>query len=111
MDFRSDNAAALRPKSSPHWPPPMMARAPRMERMSRPAGCRRRLGALFETELSALFVATGTAANALGLALLAPPWGTVFCHADAHINVDECGAPEFFTAGAKLMPLPGEHGS
>ncbi|MDO9525610.1 MAG: low specificity L-threonine aldolase [Gemmobacter sp.] len=53
-------------------------------------------------------VATGTAANALALATVCPPWGAVFCHEDAHVQQDECGAPEFFS-GAKLLTVPGEH--
>jgi threonine aldolase len=69
-----------------------------------------RLADLFETEVAAFPVATGTAANALALAALSPPHGAVYCHADAHINTDECGAPEAFTGGAKLVALPGEHG-
>lgn len=56
------------------------------------------------------FVATGTAANALALACLCPPWGAVLCDTNAHINSDECGAPEMFTGGAKLVGLPGPHG-
>lgn len=56
------------------------------------------------------FVATGTAANALALATLTPAWGAVFCHEAAHIECDECGAPEFFTGGAKLVKVPGAHG-
>ena len=52
-------------------------------------------------------VTTGSAANALALASYCPPWGAVLCHPRAHINVDECGAPEFFTGGAKLVPVPG----
>jgi threonine aldolase len=55
-------------------------------------------------------VGTGTAANALSLAALCPPWGAVLCHEEAHIAVDECGAPELFTGGAKLLPLPGRDG-
>lgn len=55
-------------------------------------------------------VATGTAANALALACLCPPWGGVFCHAQAHIHEDECGAPEFFSHGGRMIPLPGDHG-
>jgi threonine aldolase len=55
-------------------------------------------------------VATGTAANALALACLVRPWETVFCHLQAHIEEDECAAPEFFTDGAKLTTLPGAHG-
>ena len=58
---------------------------------------------LFETEVTALWVATGTAANALALAALCPPYGSIVCHRDAHIQNDECGAPEFYTHGAKLL--------
>jgi len=69
------------------------------------------LRAVFEApEAEVHLVATGTAANALALACLAPPWGAVYCHAGAHVNEDECGAPEFYTAGAKLVPLLGDHG-
>jgi threonine aldolase len=63
---------------------------------------------LFETPCAALWVGSGTAANSIALATLVPPYAGVFCHAEAHINADECGAPEFYTSGAKLMPLPGE---
>jgi threonine aldolase len=69
-----------------------------------------RFQALFETDLTVYPVATGTAANALSLGELAPPYGAVYCYADAHINVDECGAPEFYSGGAKLVGLAGEHG-
>ncbi len=69
-----------------------------------------RLKEIFETDLAAFPVATGTAANALSLSLLAPPWGAIYCHESAHVAVDECGAPEFYTGGAKLVDLPGEHG-
>ncbi|MCY3878432.1 MAG: beta-eliminating lyase-related protein [Rhodobacteraceae bacterium] len=54
-------------------------------------------------------VATGTAANALCLACLCPPWGTVYCHRNSHVEEDECGAPEFYTGGAKLTLLEGAH--
>ncbi len=63
---------------------------------------------LFEREVGALWVSTGTAANALALAALCPPHGGVICHAEAHIQIDECGAPEFYTHGAKLMLGGGE---
>jgi threonine aldolase len=65
---------------------------------------------LFETDCAAIWVSTGTAANCLALATMAPPHGGVFCHEEAHINADEAGAPEFFTHGAKLLPLKG-HGA
>jgi threonine aldolase len=63
---------------------------------------------LFGTPAKALWVASGTAANSIALACLCPPYGGVICHEEAHIVVDECGAPNFFTHGASLMPLPGD---
>ena len=63
---------------------------------------------LFGTNVAALWVASGTAANALALAALCPPHGAVVCHRDAHIQNDECGAPEFYTHGAKLFLGEGE---
>jgi threonine aldolase len=62
---------------------------------------------LFGKQVRALWVATGTAANCLGLAAICPPHGSVLCHEMAHIEVDEAGAPGFFTHGAKLTLLPG----
>ena len=69
-----------------------------------------RLSDVFETGLTVFPLASGTAANALAVAQTTPPWGAVICHADSHLHTDECGAPEFYSGGAKLMPLPGEHG-
>ena len=68
----------------------------------------RRLSGLFERDVAIFLVATGTAANALAIAHLSPPWGAVLCHAESHIMTDECGAPEFFGGGLKLVGLPGE---
>ena len=65
---------------------------------------------LFERDVAALMVATGTAANSLAIAQLAPPWGAVLCHREAHIMTSECGAPEFFGGGLKLVGLPGDDG-
>lgn len=65
------------------------------------------LSAWFERRVFAFPVATGGAANALALSQLTPPWGAVFCHRESHINVDECGAPEFYSGGAKLVVLDG----
>jgi threonine aldolase len=65
---------------------------------------------LFEAPNAAVYlVATGTAANALSLATQINPWQAVFCHRLSHAEVDECGAPEFFTNGAKLVVLDGEN--
>ena len=63
--------------------------------------------ALFETDVRALWVTTGTAANCLGLATLCPPHGAIICHREAHIEVDEAGAPAFYTHGAKLVLVEG----
>ena len=72
---------------------------------------RTRLRDLFEAPEAAVYlVATGTAANALALATLTPPWGAVFCHRHAHIAEDECGAPEFYAGGSKLVLIDGPHG-
>ncbi len=65
---------------------------------------------VFEREVVILPVTTGTAANSLALAQLVPPYGAIYCYEAAHIVTDECGAPEFFTAGAKLIGLPADDG-
>ncbi|WP_221939123.1 low specificity L-threonine aldolase [Mycobacterium sp. KBS0706] len=69
-----------------------------------------RLSDVFERRVAAFPVPTGTAANALALATFTPPWGAVLCHREAHVAVDECGAPEFYTHGAKLLLADGAHG-
>ena len=63
---------------------------------------------LFETDVRAFWVATGTAANCLALAALCPPYRGILCSGHAHIEVDEAGAPGFFTGGAKLIHVEGE---
>jgi len=67
-----------------------------------------RFSDLFDTPVKALWVPSGTSANCLALAALCPPHGAVVCHRDAHIQNDECGAPEFYTHGAKLLLGEGE---
>jgi threonine aldolase len=64
--------------------------------------------AVFGRDVAVLWVATGTSANCLALASLVQPHQGVICHREAHIEVDECGAPGFYTAGAKLMLVEGE---
>jgi threonine aldolase len=73
------------------------------------ARVRARLRDIFEHDVFVYPVVTGTAANALALATLVPPHGAIVCHAQSHIAVDECGAPEFFSHGAKLVALEGDH--
>ncbi len=69
-----------------------------------------RFNDLFEREVAVYFVSTGTAANSLALAAVNRPGGVSFCHREAHMLEDECGAPEFFTHGARLAPVDGENG-
>lgn len=69
-----------------------------------------RFADLFEREVAVFLVGTGTAANALALAAALSPWGMCLCHEEAHVVDDECGAPEFFAHGAKLLGLPGTGG-
>lgn len=70
----------------------------------------RRFCEIFERDVAAFLVPTGTAANALALAQVSPPWGAILCHAESHIATDECGAPEFFGNGLKLVGLAGTAG-
>lgn len=71
----------------------------------------RSLRTFFEHDrLQTFTVTTGTAANAIALGSMVPPYGTILCHWDSHIETDECGAPEMFSFGARQVPLPGEHG-
>lgn len=65
---------------------------------------------LFDTRTTVLPVSTGTVANSIALAAVTPPWGSVFCHRNAHILTDECGAPEFYGNGLRLVPVDGPDG-
>ena len=66
-----------------------------------------KFSSIFETPVTVFPVATGSTANALTLSAIAPSYGAIYCHSESHINVDECGAPEFYTGGAKLVTLNG----
>ncbi|MYR06007.1 low specificity L-threonine aldolase [Gordonia sp. SID5947] len=74
------------------------------------AEARRKVAEVFEHAATVHCVSTGSAANGLALATLLDPWGSVLCHRGSHVFYDECGAPEFFTAGGKLIPLDGPDG-
>lgn len=67
-----------------------------------------RFSEIFEREVAVFFVATGTAANSLSLASVQRPGGITFCHSEAHVIEDECGAPEFFSGSARLVAVDGE---
>jgi len=69
-----------------------------------------RIREIFETDCDVYFVFTGTAANALGLAQMCQSFRGIICHQNAHIQTDECGGPEFFTGGSKLLLVGGENG-
>ena len=107
MRFFSDNAAAAHPRVIE-----AIVESNRLDTAYDGDEWSRRLdGAfseLFETQVRAFWVTTGTAANCLALAALCPPYGGIICHRDAHIEVDEAGAPGFFTGGAKLILLDGD---
>lgn len=107
MRFVSDNAAAAHPKVIE-----AIAASNRIDTAYDGDAWSKRLdGAfseLFETEVRAFWVSTGTAANCLALAALCPPYRAILCHREAHIETDEAGAPGFFTGGAKLVLLDGD---
>src|SRR5690242_21934918 len=107
MNFASDNAAGIAPAVLDAIARANHGHALGYGNDDLTRAIERRIGELFECDASVFLVATGTAANALALAHLTPPWGGVLCHAEAHIAIDECGAPEFFGGGIKLIGLPG----
>src|SRR5206468_5937912 len=106
MRFFSDNAAAAHPRVLE-----AIAASNRIDPAYDGDEWSQRLDGAFSdlvgTEVRALWVTTGTAANCLALAALCPPYRGILCHQDAHIEVDEAGAPGFFTGGAKLILLEG----
>src|SRR5262245_18875280 len=71
----------------------------------------KRLCEIFERDCAvALIGSTGTATNALALAVGTPAWGAIYCHPESHIAFDECNGTEFYTGGARLLPLDVPHG-
>jgi threonine aldolase len=110
LDFRSDNISGAAPEILEAVVRANDGTASAYGEDDWTVRAERRLQEVFETDCRAVPIVTGTAANALSLALLSPPYGTVFCHEEAHIQVDEAGAVEFYTGGAKLIPLAGDHG-
>ena len=106
MRFFSDNAAPVHPKVME-----AIAAANRVDAAYDGDEWSRRLDGAFSdllgTDVRAFWVTSGTAANCLALAALCPPYRGILCHKDAHIEVDEAGAPGFFTGGAKLVLLDG----
>jgi threonine aldolase len=107
MNFASDNAAGIAPAILDAIQRANSGFAFGYGNDEATRNVERKLSQLFERDVAVVLVSTGTAANALAIAHLSPPWGAVFCHLEAHVARDECGAPEFFGAGLKLVGLPG----
>src|SRR6185503_3358070 len=110
MNFTSDNAYGAAPEILSAIVEANAGAAPSYGEDEITAAVQRRFSDLFERDVAIYPVLTGTAANGLALSTLAPPYGAIFCHEESHIALDECGAPEFFSGGARLVPLPGRSG-
>jgi len=109
-EFASDNTAAICP---PAWAALAEANADAEASYGEDKWTRRlsdRVREIFETDCEVFLVFNGTAANALALAQLCRSFHGVVCHEFAHTQTDECGAPEFFSGGAKLLPTGGANG-
>ncbi len=107
MHFASDNWAGAHPKIMAALQRANDGYAPSYGGDALTKRVEARFSEIFERDVAVFFVATGGAANSLALSQLSPPWGMILCHEESHIQMDECGAPEFFTGGAKLLPIEG----
>ncbi|WP_347312729.1 threonine aldolase family protein [Defluviimonas sp. SAOS-178_SWC] len=111
MEFASDNSSGVAPEimaalsAANAGYAPSYGTDPAMDRV------RALIREIFEAPAAEVYlVNNGTTANSLSLATYCPPWGAVYCHDTAHVEVDECGAPEFFIGGGKLVKVPGADG-
>lgn len=110
MNFSSDNAYGAAPEILAALTQAAAGAVPSYGDDPLTEELRSAMNRLFEREVAVYPVITGTAANALALATLCPQHGAIICHAEAHIAVDECGAPEFYSHGAKVVGIEGENG-
>jgi threonine aldolase len=110
MNFASDNTAPASPEILAALAAANDGALPSYGEDPITARVQATLAEIFGCALASYPVATGTAANVLALATLVRPFGGVICHEEAHVATDECGAPEFYTGGAKLVTLPGADG-
>lgn len=110
MNFASDNTTGAHPKIVAAIVAAADGRAMPYGNDAITERVEARLAEVFEHDCAVFLVGTGTAANSLALAAIVPPYGAVLCHPEGHINTDECGAPEFYTAGAKLVAIEGTNG-
>lgn len=107
MNFASDNGAGVAPAILDAIVASSRVNAPAYGADDYTIRACALLNEIFEREVVAFLTPTGTGANALALAALARPWEAIFCHEESHVHDDECGAPEFFAGGAKLVGIPG----
>ena len=111
MFFASDNSSGAAPEIMAALAAVNEGYAPSYGTDPEMAQVRDLIRKIFEApEAEVFLVNNGTTANALSLACHCPPWGAVYCHDSAHVEMDECGAPEFFIGGGKLVRVPGDHG-
>lgn len=110
MNFSSDNVTGVSPEIMHALEKANNGTAPSYGSDEITARLERKLKDIFECELWAFPMATGTACNALALSAMTLPYGAILCHEEAHINTDECGATEMYTGGAKLIGLKGKNG-
>jgi threonine aldolase len=108
MGFTSDNIAGTSPEVVEAMVASSTGQASPYGADDLTARVKLKLSGIFEREVDAFLVPTGTAANSLCLATITPPWGNIYCHPSSHINNDECGAPAFYTNGAKLVAVDGQ---
>jgi threonine aldolase len=109
-DFASDNTAGICPEALAALNGANSANLPSYGADALTKKVCHQVREIFETDCDVYLVFNGTAANALALAQLAQPFHSIFCHQNAHIQTDECGAPELFTGGSKLMTVKGGNG-
>jgi threonine aldolase len=103
--FASDNTAGVCPEALAALAAANAGRAPSYGDDAHTAGAKKLFADVFERECDVFFVFNGTAANALVLAALCQRHHGILCHAMSHVETDECGAPEFFTGGSKVIPI------
>jgi len=108
--FASDNVAAICPEAWAALQEANAHYAPSYGEDYWTARVCDRIREIFETDCDVYFVFTGTAANALALAQVCKSFHSIICHQHSHIQTDECGAPEFFTGGSKLLLVGGADG-
>lgn len=107
VNFRSDNETLVAPEIMAALAEANAGSAYAYGDDAVTARLKRRIAEIFETRVKVFPLVSGSAANALAVAQTTPPYGAVICHADSHLHTDECGAPEFYSGGAKLLTLAG----